>query len=40
MLVGTLESVDEERVTFQSDDGGSVTLDFSKIIESKEELPW
>ncbi|MDP2885638.1 MAG: ribosome maturation factor RimP [Ignavibacteria bacterium] len=40
MLVGTLEAVEEEGLTFQTDDGRTVTLDFSKIIESKEELPW
>ena len=40
MLVGTLGAVEEERLTFQTDDGVTVTLDFSKIIESKEELHW
>lgn len=40
MLVGTLEAVEEERLTFQIDAGGTVILDFSRIIESKEELPW
>lgn len=40
VLVGTLEAVEAERLTFQTDAGAIVTLDFSKIIESKEELPW
>jgi ribosome maturation factor RimP len=40
MLVGTLEAVEGEKLTFQADGGVTVTLDFSKIIESKEELPW
>ena len=40
MLVGTLEAVEDEKLTFKTDAGGTVTLDFSKIIESKEELPW
>lgn len=39
-LVGRLESVAEDKLTFQTDGGESVTLDFSKIIETKEELPW
>lgn len=39
-LVGKLQSVDDERLTFEIETGESVTLDFTKIIESKEELPW
>ena len=39
-LVGKLQSIENERLTFETDTGESVTLDFTKIIESKEELPW
>ena len=39
-LVGKLESVGEEVLTFRTDGGATVTLEFTKIIESKEELPW
>jgi ribosome maturation factor RimP len=39
-LVGKLQSVEDERLTFETETGESVTLDFTKIIESKEELPW
>ena len=39
-LVGKLEGVGEANLTFQVDSGDMVTLEFTKIIESKEELPW
>jgi len=39
-LSATLVSVAGDRVTFQPDKGEVVTLLFSDIIESKEELPW
>jgi ribosome maturation factor RimP len=39
-LVGMLETVGNEDLTFRTDGGETVTLDFKKIVESKEELPW
>ena len=39
-LIGTLEAVAGDKLTYKTDVGETVTLDFSKIIESKEELPW
>lgn len=39
-LIGTLKGVDGERLEFETDAGETVTIDFSKIIESKVELPW
>lgn len=39
-LVGTLDSVANDTMTFQTDSGDRVALEFSMIIESKEELPW
>ncbi len=39
-FVGKLEAVGDEHLTFRIDDGEVVTIDFNKIIESKEELPW
>jgi ribosome maturation factor RimP len=39
-LVGTLQSVDDEKLTFETEKGERIALDFTKIIESKEELPW
>jgi len=39
-LAGKLQSVEDEKLTFQTDAGETVTLEFSKIIESREELPW
>lgn len=39
-LTGTLLSVENDRLTFQSENGESISLLFDQIIESKEELPW
>jgi len=39
-LVGKLEGVGDVDLTFQTDRGEKVTLEFTKIIESREELPW
>ncbi len=39
-LKGTLAAVDGDRITFTDDSEKPVTLEFSKIIESIEELPW
>ncbi len=39
-LSATLVSVIGEQLTFQPDKGEAVTLPFSQMIESKEELPW
>jgi ribosome maturation factor RimP len=37
---GTLAAIEGERVTFTLEKHETVTLEFSKIIESIEELPW
>ena len=37
---GTLIGIDGERLTFSDEQQSPVTLEFSKIIESIEELPW
>lgn len=39
-MSGTLTAVEGEHLTFTSANKESITLDFSKIIESTEELPW
>lgn len=39
-LIAKLQSVDDEKLTFETEAGETVTLDFKTIIESKEELPW
>jgi ribosome maturation factor RimP len=39
-LVGKLQSVEDEKLTFETEKGETIALDFTKIIESKEELPW
>jgi ribosome maturation factor RimP len=39
-LIGKLESVAGDKLTFLVEGGESITIEFSKIIESKEELPW
>jgi ribosome maturation factor RimP len=39
-IVGKLEAVADDKLTFETEDGEFVTLDFSRIIETKEELPW
>ncbi len=39
-LKGKLAAVDGEQVTFTDDEQKAVTLAFSKIIGSTEELPW
>ena len=39
-LIGTLTDVSGDRITFSPATGEPLTLEFSQIIESKEELPW
>lgn len=39
-LVGILTAVDGERLTFIVEKQGAVSLEFSNIFESTEELPW
>jgi len=39
-LVGKLQSVEGEKLTFETEKGENIALEFTKIIESKEELPW
>jgi len=39
-LIGTLRGVKGEQVEFLTDAGETVLIDFSKILESKVELPW
>jgi ribosome maturation factor RimP len=39
-FVGKLLAVEEESLKFENEAGESVTLEFIKIVESKEELPW
>jgi ribosome maturation factor RimP len=39
-IIGTLSSIAEDLLTFSPDKGEPVTVEFSEIIESKEELPW
>lgn len=39
-LKATLVSVQDDQLSFLSDEGETVTLPFSQIIESKEVLPW
>jgi ribosome maturation factor RimP len=39
-FVGKLEAIAENALTFALDSSDVVTVDFSHIIESKEELPW
>ena len=39
-FVGKLLAVDDESLKFESEAGESVTLEFTKILESKEKLPW
>jgi ribosome maturation factor RimP len=39
-VVGTLESVHEDMLTFQSSTGETIALGFSAIIESTVVLPW
>ncbi len=39
-LLGTLQNVNGDRLDFQTDAGEVVSIDFSKIVESKVELPW
>ena len=38
--VGKLEAIDEQRITFQPNQGETVTLEFESILESIEVLPW
>ena len=39
-IVGPLSALDDDLLTFAPDKGEPVSLRFSEIIESKEELPW
>ncbi len=39
-LVGKLRSVEDEKLTFETESGETITLDFTTIIESRVELPW
>jgi len=39
-IVGPLSSIQDDLLTFAPDKGEVVSLRFSEIIESKEELPW
>lgn len=39
-FVGKLLAVEHESLEFETEAGESVTLEFTKILESKEELPW
>jgi ribosome maturation factor RimP len=39
-LVGNLEAVAEERISFRSKQGDTTTLEFESILESLEVLPW
>lgn len=39
-LIAKLEAVSDTALTFVADNGEAVTLDFSTVIEAKEELPW
>jgi ribosome maturation factor RimP len=39
-IVGPLSSIDADLLTFAPDKGEPLSLRFSEIIESKEELPW
>ena len=39
-LVGKLQSVGDEKLTFETEKGETIELDFTTIIESREELPW
>jgi ribosome maturation factor RimP len=40
IMSARLVSVEENRLTFQPDQGEAVTIAFEQILESKEELPW
>jgi ribosome maturation factor RimP len=37
---GTLAAIEGERLTFTTKERNTISLEFSKIIESIEELPW
>ena len=39
-IVGPLSALEDDLLTFSPDKGERVSLRFSEIIESKEELPW
>lgn len=39
-LIGKLQNVNGEQLEFQTDAGEVVSIEFTKIIESKVELPW
>jgi ribosome maturation factor RimP len=39
-LKGTLSALIDDRLTFVGENGEPTTIEFSKIIESTEELPW
>jgi len=39
-IIGSLSSVVDDVLTFSPDKGEAVSIQFSEILESKEELPW
>jgi len=39
-IIGTLSKIEADLLTFAPDKGEPVTIRFSEIVESKEELPW
>ncbi|MFH0990232.1 MAG: ribosome maturation factor RimP [bacterium] len=39
-LVGTLTAIDNEVLTVTSENSEPIRIEFSQILESKEELPW
>ncbi len=39
-LLGTLQDVKGDQLEFKTDTGEVISIDFSKIIESRVELPW
>jgi ribosome maturation factor RimP len=39
-LLGTLRDVNGNELVFEMDSGEMVTIEFSKIVESRVELPW
>lgn len=39
-FTGTLAALNGDQLTFNPDSGEPVTISFSQIVESKEELPW
>jgi ribosome maturation factor RimP len=39
-FIGTLKAVHGDQLEFETDSGETIAIDFSKITESKVELPW